>query len=445
MNWSPQQADALDAVGRWLRDPSMQVFRLFGFAGTGKTTLARHLGDSHGGLVHYASFTGKAALVLRKKGCAEATTIHSFLYTPSPKSRERLRELEAEHATLTPDARKSDGGIDFGKMLQPGTPEYDKWTVLDNEIAAERERLRQPAFAMRLDPLLTKRGRVELIVIDEVSMVDSRLGQDLLSTGAKVLVLGDPAQLPPVSGGGFFTNAEPDVLLTEVHRQALDSPVLALATRVREGERLEDGAYGESRVCPRAVLDPEDYANVEQLLVGFNATRRGANKRLRGMAGFSGVLPQPGERLVCLRNDHSPAKRLLNGSLWTVVEAADAPNRDEFPLMVESLDEALPNGDGRRVEALCHKYTFMETPQPEFDSLRYCGCDRDGIERPECAMRCAGSLVNEFDFGYALTVHKAQGSQWNSVAIIDEWNMADKKRWLYTAITRAAERVTVAR
>lgn len=423
MKWSPQQDAALRAVGDWLADASApQVFRLFGYAGTGKTTLAKHLAEQHNGHVHFAAFTGKAALVLRRKGCGEATTIHSLLYLPSPKSKESLIALQQELAAAAPD-------------------DHDERTRLARAIAEEQERLRQPAFSVRPDPLLLPNGKhINLIVVDEVSMVDERVGRDLESTGARILVLGDPAQLPPVHGGGYFTEHAPDVLLTEVHRQALDSPVLALATRVREGARLTPGQYGDSRVCDRGDLSPDEYASTQQLLVGYNKTRTAANRRLRQMAGISGALPNAGEKLVCLRNDHAPNRRLLNGSLWEVVSAADNPGRDDFKLCVRSLDEET----NREVDTLCHKYTFMGSAQPDWQDLRYCECALNDYELPECARGCRSPRINEFDFGYALTVHKSQGSQWDDVIVINEWNGSDRTRWLYTAISRAAERITVA-
>src|SRR3990170_4062314 len=152
--WSAQQDAALLAVSAWLKDRNgPQVFRLFGWAGTGKSTLARHLAQGVKS-VRYAAFTGKAALVMRKRGCRGATTIHSLIY-----------KLEGEGA---------------------GEPKF----VLDEESAA---------------------ATADLIVIDEVSMVDEPLGLDLLSFGTKVLVLGDPFQLPPVAGAGFFILDEPDI------------------------------------------------------------------------------------------------------------------------------------------------------------------------------------------------------------------------------------------
>src|SRR3954467_1053695 len=200
MQWSPEQDRALKTVSRWIESGDGQVFRLFGYAGTGKTTLARHLAEHIDGEVAFGAFTGKAALVMRAKGCKDARTIHGLIYRP--------RDMESEEPTF----------------------------VLNEDSAA---------------------SNASLIVIDECSMVDEELGRDLLSFGKPVLVLGDPAQLPPVKGGGFFTEAEPDVMLTEVHRQATDNPIIRLSMIVREGGRLPYGAHGESRILQRREIDSE--------------------------------------------------------------------------------------------------------------------------------------------------------------------------------------------
>src|SRR6188508_2082211 len=188
-DFSPQQDAALKAVDAWLkakpgRNGTPQVFRLFGYAGTGKTTLAQHIAEAVDGEVKYAAFTGKAASVMRGKGCHNASTIHSLIY--------RARESGEE------------------------VPNFDLWDEAPASKAA-------------------------LIIIDECSMVDAELGRDLLSFGVPLLVLGDPAQLPPIAGGGFFTEHDPDAMLTEVHRQAQDDPIVRLSMQVRAGERLALG------------------------------------------------------------------------------------------------------------------------------------------------------------------------------------------------------------
>jgi exodeoxyribonuclease-5 len=371
--WSPQQDAALGAVADWLAEvgatrrlsgkrPARQVFRLFGYAGTGKTTLARHIAEGVDGKVAFAAFTGKAALVLRSKGCEGATTIHSLIYRPRG--------------------------------------------AKDDEA---------PSFAINRE---SEASGARLIVIDECSMVDEELGRDLLSFGAPVLVLGDPAQLPPVKGGGYFTEHEPDVMLTEVHRQARDNPIVRLSMEVREGGYLERGAYGESRVIPRASIDAEQILACDQVLVGMNRSRRACNQRIRQLLGATTPYPAAGEKLVCLKNDKK--KGLLNGGLFVVKEVA-AGNAGLLKMRVRPEEE--PGARAVRVSVLAQAFERDEAEIP-FQLRRY---------------------TDSFDYGYALTVHKAQGSQWDDVVLFDE-SFAFKEhraRWLYTGLTRAAKRVTV--
>ncbi|MDJ1157578.1 AAA family ATPase [Chelatococcus sp. SYSU_G07232] len=364
MAWSPQQNDALTAVAEWLRRGDRQVFRLFGYAGTGKTTLARHIAEGIDGEIVFAAFTGKAASVLRQKGCAGATTLHSLIY--------RARGTDTD------------------------SPSF----VLNRESAA---------------------ATAELVIIDECSMVDEELGRDLLSFGTPVLVLGDPAQLPPVKGGGFFTEAEPDIMLTEVHRQAQDNPIIRLSMIVREGGRLDRGDYGAARVVPKGDIDAALVMRADQVLVGLNKTRRAYNQRIRNLLGYRDPMPAAGEKLVCLRNDKS--RGLLNGGTWTIKavrgEAKGCVKMDVVP------EEAGHDG-GRSAVSIAVPRVFFEGGEEELPFSK----------RRE---------ADEFTYGYALTVHKAQGSQWNEVVLFDESYAfrEHRSRWLYTGITRAAERLTV--
>jgi exodeoxyribonuclease-5 len=215
--WSPQQDDALRRVAEWQRSPDQQVFRLFGYAGTGKTTLAKHFAEGVDGTVLFGAFTGKAAYVLRTKGCPGATTIHSMIYHTKDKGQAHLKELESALAELRMQIR-SEGPPD----LKPEDIDKDpKVQELSKQIEAERNSLARPMFTLNMESTVKE---AKLVVIDECSMVDGRMGEDLLSFGCKVLVLGDPAQLPPVGGAGFFTEHEPDVMLTEIHRQAATTP-----------------------------------------------------------------------------------------------------------------------------------------------------------------------------------------------------------------------------
>lgn len=217
--FTPHQDAALTAASNWLKGARgrASIFRLFGYAGTGKTTLVKHIAEGVDGKVLFAAFTGKAACVMRSKGCHSASTIHSLIY--------RARESGEE------------------------TPSFELW----NDAPA---------------------SKAKLIIIDECSMVDTELARDLMSFGVPLLVLGDPAQLPPISGGGFFTDAEPDAMLTEVHRQAQDDPIVRLSMEIRAGNPLTQGQYGETQVVRRDALDPKRVLDADQVLVGRNVTRR---------------------------------------------------------------------------------------------------------------------------------------------------------------------------
>lgn len=375
MNWSPQQEDAIKAVQEWLREKrGRQIFRLFGFAGTGKTTLAKELAEAAGGKVLFATFTGKASLVLRSKGCTDASTIHSLIY-----------KVEVDERT---------GEASF--ILNP-----------DSELASAK-----------------------LLIVDEVSMVGEALAQDLLSFGVKILVLGDPAQLPPVKDEGFFINAEPDVMLTEVHRQARENPIIRMSMDIREGRRLELGRFGTSLVAQRSALSREQVGELvleaDQVLCGLNRSRVQFNGRIRQMKGLAGVEqpwhPARGDRMICLRNDNKVA--LFNGSMWEAeqvsVKASIKSGLPYIQVLLTSQDE---QRDPMTAKVLPH---FFNGTEHEVDWRA-----RRGFQ--------------EFTFGWAITCHKSQGSQWPSVVIFDESGAFREhaRNWLYTAVTRAAERVTV--
>lgn len=372
MHWSPQQATALTQVANWHkqcwdernagRQLSQPIMRVFGYAGTGKTTLAQHFAGGISGTTCYAAFTGKAALMMQRNGCADASTIHGLIY--------QVVELP-------------DGRTEF---------------VLDRDSHAKD---------------------ASLLVIDECSMVDEEIGRDLLSFRVPILVLGDPAQLPPVRGAGFFTAAEPDVMLTEIHRQARDNPIIQLATAARSGDQIAFGEYGRSRVVERGTLAEEDILSASQILVGKNATRRGFNTKIRRLLGRDGVFPEAGDRVVCLRNDKTCG--IFNGGLFTVLDGMPRPRGNKVGMILRSDD--FPDRAAIKVSVL--RDFFDGNPD-----------DLDWKQRK-------GS--QEFDYGYVLTCHKAQGSQWPDVVIYDESGIfrEEARRWLYTAITRASDRITL--
>ncbi len=428
MKFSPQQDDALIAVARWLADENgPQIFRLFGYAGTGKTSLARHFGQGVDGTVLYACFTGKAAYVLRQKGCPDASTLHSLIYQSKGLSREKLRDLERSlvelRGELTVEFRESGSPVDppeGGEIVFTIEQEVDNHPrVLDiiGKIRKEREALSRPMFTLNTDSVVKE---ATLLIVDEVSMLDGRMGEDLVSFGTKILVLGDPAQLPPIMGAGYFTeNVTPDVMLTDIHRQAEDNPIIAMATKVRNHETLPTGAYGESLVAEKCHINETHAQAADQILVGRNKTRHASNNRMRSLYGRSDQLPVSEDKLVCLRNDHEVG--LLNGAIWFVNEVGLVDD-DRVFMEIRSENE---EDDVLEVEAHTHHFIGNGQALPWWERKN----------------------AQEFDYGYALTVHKSQGSQWDNVLLFDESHCfrKDKWRWLYTGLTRAAERVVVVR
>lgn len=362
-SWSPQQSEALAKAGAWLRMRYQPVFYLAGFAGTGKTTLAIHLAKHATGKVAFAAFTGKAARVMRTKGCSGASTIHSLIY----------------NSTI-------------------------------DDITGKVHTSVKPRSALE---------KFCLVIIDECSMVNEEIGKDLESFGVPILVLGDPAQLPPVNGGGYFTNRKPDYMLTEVHRQAGESPILWLATQIREGrwDRAPVSLPGLD-IVTKGDLDPQAVTSADIVIVGRNETRQKYNRRLRELRKKTDDMPQIGEPVICLRNDKET--KVFNGDILTVAKRRTISN---------SISLWLDDPDGQRPTAKVRVrkdffYDDVKASQLGFKTLKG---------------------TQQFTFGYVITCHKSQGSQWDEVCVFNEAGVFrdDADRWLYTAVTRAAERLTV--
>lgn len=409
MKWPPQQDAALKKVKHWYQHDTQekQVFRLFGYAGTLKTTMATVIDqDLTNGQSQFLAYTGKAASVLHSKGCENADTIHGQIYNAKDKSKQRLRDLEAMKAKLVADRENGRVAVAFANA---------ELAKIERYMADEISNLRRPAWSVNMMSSVKDRP---LLIVDECSMVGEKEGEDLLSFGVPILVLGDPAQLPPVMGGGYFTNHVPDVMLTDVHRQAKDSPIIHLATTVREGGSLQPGTYGQSRVLPRSALNASLVMETDQLLVGRNATRRSSNWRIRQLLGRNSPFPVTDDLLVCLKNNRELG--ILNGVQY--ISKNDAQDMEDGSVFLNILNSDFDQEREDYIALSAHKSIFLGEEVP-FYEIR----DHDS-----------------FDFGNALTVHKAQGSQWNHVTVFDEWFQRNsRKQWLYTALTRAAEQVDV--
>lgn len=352
---SDEQAGAFGAIERFIRGSGDErVFTLHGLAGTGKTHVLAAVARASPGATLVAP-TGKAASVLRNRTGLSVSTIHSAIY-------------------------------DFRGLTE----------------ADERGR-RRPIFAEKEETDL----RGQLALLDEGSMVGARLATDLLATGVKVVAVGDPGQLQPVADEPFFV--QPNRTLTEVHRQALESPIVRQAHNIRaHGTYTSDG---DGFRAIRGVISADTHRAADVALCWRNATRRRLNVHRRGLLGHAGPL-DAGEPVMCLRNDYRLG--IFNGEVYRVARER-APGDD---LLIETVS-------GRVIEAL---NALIEDVDDDFDARR------DDDE------------TTPFALAYAATVHKAQGSEWPCVLLIDEYNRSDGRReYLYTGVTRASERAVVFR
>lgn len=245
-----------------------------------------------------------------------------------------------------------------------------------------------------------------LVIVDEASMLSRPLVEDLLSFGVKVLFVGDHGQLEPI-GDDPGLMAEPDLRLEEIHRQAEGSSIIQFAHLLRKG--VHPGSWiGDSQVEIRAGAQGAELSKYDIVLCGFNRTRVHVNRSIRRERGFEGD-PQPGERMICLQNDADMG--IFNGQLFTVT-AVRGGSRD---LLVLDLEDDV----GER---------HLKTP-----ILR----EQLGLEKKEGR---APRGIGLFDFGYCLTVHKSQGSEWPRVAVLDQVASAwSATRWRYTAASRASQ------
>lgn len=373
MTPSDEQRRAIKAIIDWYRS-GPQEFYLAGYAGVGKSTVAAiaiaELREKcRVRNVRTAAYTGKAASVLRKKGVSGAQTIHSLIYMPV--------------------VDEETGDVEF--------------SISEDSPAAD----------------------ADLIVLDECSMVDEAMADDLRSFGKKILVMGDPGQLPPINGEGAFTGRQPDVFLQEIHRQAADSPIIELATLARQGKPLPSGySKGDVRVSLLTKeTQPLIYRETTQPICGLNRVRWVYNLRIRTMRGFGGELPEPGEKVICCRNNRDEG--IFNGGMGTLLGIRQADN-GLVDIDVKMDDLGVSNRELRTDPYLFRRhFTNGEAQRVKLPR---------GMPWP-----------NEFDFGHVLTAHKAQGSSWDDVTVIDDSAVfrENRAKWLYTAVTRAERGLAV--
>ena len=395
MKLTAEQAAALSSINRWLKHSSDPEFVLAGYAGTGKTTLLGYFIDSQTKPVLTCAPTGKAASVLRRKlsGNARVSTIHSILYTPSAPSTDTLDALKEQ---LIDD---------------PNNKELRARLIEEKAALANKKIKFNPKAESGIVP-------GSLIVVDEASMVSRKMRKDLIETGARILFCGDSAQLPAVMSEDFFANCTPNAMLQEITRQSSESPIIRLSMQVRLGKTLEVNEPGCRRM-PKAEMPSTEWLRFDQIITGKNESRKKINRYIRKQKGFNRWWPFAGEKLVILKNEQFDENILINGV--QAVALTDFIYNEEYGEVMGSIifEGAIISG-----------YPFYKFP---FES-HY----NDSAE-PSSWDELSGMI--QADFGHALTVHKTQGSEFDSVLLADDGMMSNnadfRRRFLYTAITRA--------
>lgn len=375
---SKDQEKALRGIMGWYKKPKRQFVGLGGYAGTGKTTLIAILRKKLKKKlrVAFVTFTGKASRVLRGKLVEQRSlyendsvgTIHSLIYSPIVSEKDEI-------------------------------------------VGWERK----------------KRIEVDLIIIDEASMVDGIIWSDLLGYGVPIVAVGDHGQLPPIRGL-YNLMEKPDLVLEKIHRQARGNPIIQVSVWARKLGKIPMGIFGDGI---KKIDGEKDGQEVEEILrsynqdwlvlCGFNKSRIRLNRFIRSANEQNPGEPVKGDRVICLRNNH--AKEICNGMLGTIVNISDK-NQKWYESEIEM------DGEMKNYRGSILKEQFGQERTISFTNERRKTLDGD-----------------LFDWGYALTVHKAQGSQSPKVLLFEErfgmMNDEEWRRWLYTGVTRAEKELVV--
>ena len=409
------QENAKNLIAEWFTNTQDQVFVLSGYAGTGKTFLIDYIVRNVlmlkiGTEAVFVSPTGKAAANLVRNGTV-AGTVHSLIY---------MRDDE-------------DFDVDEnGEIIQKEELSFIKREKIDEKI--------------------------RLIIIDEASMINETVLNDLLSFHVKCLFCGDGAQLPPVNGVCTLLQ-RPHYTMTEIVRQAADNPIIQVATMAREGKTIPYGNYGD-KVCvvrKNALSQAERkrlFLKADQIICGRNNTRLSLNKEVRKYKGIADeeILPTEEEKVICTLNDwEKPLDKskqfyLVNGIIGTARDIKmgfDNLATMEFQADFLDVGVKVPFDTGIFEDG---KYRHLYSERAATLS------DGTVVHEANFSLLHKLRVVSEepicrFEFAYAITCHKAQGSEFDFVIVFDEsWAFGEEKnRWLYTAITRAKEKLLIIR
>jgi exodeoxyribonuclease-5 len=371
-----------------------------GYAGTGKTTIIGELRNkifknNRSYSVSFLAYTGKAASVLKTKlvnaralhGIDYCGTIHGLIYKPKVSFNPQLNQY-----VITGWERRTRG-----------------------EVACN------------------------LIIIDEGSMISGSIWNDLLEYDIPIIVFGDHGQLPPIDDS-FNLLQNPQYMLTEIHRQALNSPIIKLSKFIRNNGYIKFGAYSPEvfKISWRHPKCKSIWNKVNHLdqdlavLCAFNKTRAKLNDVIRDGFGFKEKAPYPTEKVVCLANNHQ--KGIMNGQIGNVVWVMPSQIKDAYRITIEI--------DGAYFDCDISKQCFGEVSYSLHDIRRKYMFNKNNRYK-----KTQPIPIEFFDYGYAISVHKSQGSEWKKVILFEQrtskWDDEHYTRWLYTAVTRAKEKLFI--
>jgi exodeoxyribonuclease-5 len=391
--------ELLGLINRYHIHKQLFVSIVGGYAGTGKTTLIcelrKQLYKSLKKTVAFLTFTGKASSVLKSKLIINNSlyvddyigTIHGLIYKPETRWDKKLKTF-----------------VITGWKLKEVDEIY-----------------------------------VDLFIIDEASMVSKSIWEDLMRFGKPIIAVGDHGQLPPI-GDNFNLMMEPDFKLTEIHRQALNSPIIKLSKFVREQGYIPDKIFSpevfkvdwNTPQCKK-IWDGVDFRDEGLvILCGFNTTRANVNDMIREKLGLQSKVPYPTEKIVCLKNNHRVD--VMNGQIGTVIWLM--PETDGLYRI--TVDVA-----GEMYELLVVEKCFGEVQYTMYDKPGR----RNNLEKYANYKGYHNVSYSYFDYGYVISVHKSQGAEWDRVILFEQrtkhWDDEYYARWLYTAITRAREKLMI--
>jgi exodeoxyribonuclease-5 len=252
----------------------------------------------------------------------------------------------------------------------------------------------------------------EGVIVDEASMVSRDIFQDLHSFRKPLIFVGDHGQLEPIGDKSFNLMEVPDYKLETIHRNA--GEIAHFANYIREGYKPSawqhrNGTSDKIKFISKSAYK-ELVSEVDQVICAFNKTRAEINVIVRDKLERVKDFPQIGDRVICLRNNTQ--KGLFNG-MQGFIGWFNEKNRIQFVSDGYSIDDVIIDpATFNKVKYEFDWFSDMDSPNP-------------------------------FDYAYAITCHKAQGDEFNSVLVLEQrCDLWSHPRWCYTAASRAKEKLS---